>query len=134
MTNLGWIRDCWSLVVSNLSPVVMSKDLFEVFRKAGPVFDAFLPKDKFSGRSRGFGFVRFKTEWDANKAIHNLNRRLIGGRQIGVQKAKYLDKSKKIFRRSSSPTVKGKVNFNITLSNEGRIGGFLFQYGGKGKS
>ena len=83
MTNLGRIRDCWSLVVSNLSPVVMSKDLFEVFRKAGPVFDAFLPKDKFSGRSRGFGFVHFKTEWDANKAIHNLNGRLIGGRRIG---------------------------------------------------
>lgn len=49
-TKLGWIRDCWSLFVSNLSPVVTTKDLFDVFREAGPVFDFFWPRDILSGK------------------------------------------------------------------------------------
>lgn len=44
-----------------------------------------------SRRSRGFGFVRFKTEWDANRAIQRLDGRTLGGRRITVQKARYLD-------------------------------------------
>lgn len=39
----GWIRDSWSLFVSNLSPSVTTRDLFAVFREAGPLFDMFLP-------------------------------------------------------------------------------------------
>lgn len=75
MANLGWIRDGWSLFVSNLSPATTTKNLFDVFKEAGPVFDVFLPKDKITGKGRGFGFVRFKTEWDANKAIQRMERK-----------------------------------------------------------
>lgn len=52
-SKLGWIRNCRSLFVSNLSPSVTSKVLFKVFREAGPVFDVFVPKDKVSGVGRG---------------------------------------------------------------------------------
>ena len=34
----------------------MSKVLFNVFKEAGPVFDVFMPRDKFSGASESFGF------------------------------------------------------------------------------
>ena len=61
-TKLGWIRDCWSLFVTNLAQATTTKDLFNVFKEAGLVFDVFLPKDRRSGQGKGFGFVRFKTE------------------------------------------------------------------------
>ena len=87
-TKLGWIRDCWSLFITNLSLRVTSKDLFDVFREAGPVFDVFLQRDR-SSESRGFGFVQFKIEWDANRAIQRLDGRVIDGRRIRVQMARY---------------------------------------------
>ena len=68
-----------------------TKDLFEGFREAGPVFDAFIPKDRSSGKGRGFGFVRLKTEWDANRAIKLWNGRALPGRKIGVQQSKVPD-------------------------------------------
>lgn len=55
-----------------------------MFREAGPVFDVFLPRNKKSGRGREVGFVRFKTEWDANRAIQRLDGRIVDGRRIVV--------------------------------------------------
>ena len=79
-SKLGWIRNCWSLFVSNLSSSVTSKVLFKVFKEAGPVFDVYLHEDKVSGVGRGFGFVHFETKWDANCAIQRLNGRFVVGR------------------------------------------------------
>lgn len=92
-SKLGWIRDCWSLFISNLTSSMTNRDLYALFREAGPVFDEFLPKVKHSGVSRGFGLVRYKTEWDVNRAIQRLNGRLFGGRRISVQKAKNIDRN-----------------------------------------
>lgn len=94
-TKLVWIRDCWSLFVMNLHPATTTKNLFFVFREAGPVFDVFVPKDKNTGRGRGFGFVCFKTEWNANRAIQRFDGRVVGGRRLGVQKAKFVDRKTK---------------------------------------
>ena len=102
---LGWIRDCWSLFrlfITNLAPVTTRKDLFEVFKEAGPVFYVLLPKDRSSGKGRGFGFVRFKTEWDANRAIQRLNGRIVCGRKIGVQIAKVINRDIKYLRASEA--------------------------------
>ena len=68
--------------------MVTTKDLFDVFREIGQVFNVFSPKDRLDGRGKGFGFVQFKTEWDANKAIRSLNGPMVGAGRIGVQKAK----------------------------------------------
>ncbi|XXG72547.1 hypothetical protein AAC387_Pa07g1616 [Persea americana] len=84
MAKLRWIRDCWSLFISNLSLVTTTKDLFDVFKEAGPVFDVFLPKDKITGKGRGFGFVRFKTEWDANRPA-TLNEAVDGIKLVGLE-------------------------------------------------
>ncbi|XXG80484.1 hypothetical protein AAC387_Pa09g1336 [Persea americana] len=99
-TKLAWIRDCWSLFVTNLAPATTTKDLFDVFKEAGPVFYVFLPKDRSSRQGRGFGFVHFKTEWDANRAIQRLNGRIVCGRKLGVQIAKVINRDKvfKAFR------------------------------------
>lgn len=84
-SNLWWIRDCWSLFVSNLPLDVSSKELYGLFREAGFVFDVFVPKNKVSGSSRGFGFVRFKIEWDTTKAINLLHGQLVVSKWISVQ-------------------------------------------------
>lgn len=108
-TKLGWIRDCWSLLVTYLSSRVTSKGLFDDFWEAGPVFNVFLPKDRPSGRSRGSGFVRFKTDWDANRAIQRLEGRVIDGSRIGVQMARYQDHNQKKAFHSSVYTDKKQV-------------------------
>ena len=105
--------------MTNLSPVVTIKDLFEVFREVGQVFDVFLPKDRLNGRGRGFGFVRFKTEWHANRAIRSLNGRMVGGRRIGVQKAKYVDRNSKKTCYSLAVKSTRKAFSAVSLQNQG---------------
>lgn len=61
---------------------------------------------KLAGRE--FGFARFKTEWDSNRAIQRLNGRMFGGRRIGVQKEKNSDRNG---QQSSQkvPTIEKRV-------------------------
>ena len=114
-SKLGWIRDCWSLFVSNLTSSMTNRDLYALFREAGPVFNEFLPKDEHSGVSRGFGLVPYKTEWDVNRAIQWLNGRLLGGRRISVQKAKHIDRNVRNPVRVA-PT-KGKESLSLAVLN-----------------
>ncbi|XP_039170168.1 serine/arginine-rich splicing factor SC35-like [Eucalyptus grandis] len=59
-------------------------DLFPLFDKYGKVVDVFIPRDRRTGESRGFAFVRYKYADEAQKAVDKLH-----GREIGVQFAKY---------------------------------------------
>eukprot|EP00268_Persea_americana_P060228 TRINITY_DN7477_c1_g1_i5.p1 TRINITY_DN7477_c1_g1~~TRINITY_DN7477_c1_g1_i5.p1 ORF type:complete len:335 (-),score=59.40 TRINITY_DN7477_c1_g1_i5:653-1657(-) len=59
-------------------------------------------KSRSSGKGRGFGFVRFKTEWDTNRAIQRLNGRILCGRKIGVQIAKVINRDIKYSRASEA--------------------------------
>lgn len=88
-TDLWWIRDCWSFFVSNLPHNVTLKELHGLFRENDFVFFVFVPKNKVTGASIAFGFVRFKTEWDARKSINLLDGHLVGGKRISVQMVKY---------------------------------------------
>ncbi|XXG47463.1 hypothetical protein AAC387_Pa02g2108 [Persea americana] len=99
--------------------MVTIKDLFEVFREVGQVFDVFLPKDRLNGRGRGFGFVRFKTEWHANRAIRSLNGRMVGGRRIGEQKAKYVDRNSRKTCYSLAVKSTRKAFSAVSLQNQG---------------
>ncbi|TKX27277.1 RNA recognition motif-containing protein 1 [Elsinoe australis] len=57
------------------------------FEEFGQVDEAVVVKDRDTGRSRGFGFVRFANEADADKAIDAMNNVEFDGRQIRVDKA-----------------------------------------------
>ncbi|TGJ85230.1 hypothetical protein E0Z10_g3566 [Xylaria hypoxylon] len=61
--------------------------LRQKFEEFGPVEEAVVVKDRDTGRSRGFGFVRYTTEADADKAIANMNNVEFDGREIRVDKA-----------------------------------------------
>ena len=76
-----------NIYVSNLSFAVQDDDLRGFFEEYGEVSSAKVIMDKFTNRSRGFGFVEMENEADALKAIEELNGSTIGGRAVVVNKS-----------------------------------------------
>ena len=77
-----------NIYVSNLSFNVQDEDLKEFFAPYGEVSSAKVINDKFSGKSRGFGFVEMSDDTAAKKAISELDQATIEGRAIKVAEAK----------------------------------------------
>ena len=78
------------LYVGNLSYKSDEEMLKTTFSKAGTVVSAQIIQDKFSGRSKGFGFVEMETDEQAQSAIELLNEQEVDGRKIFVSEAKPL--------------------------------------------
>jgi RNA recognition motif-containing protein len=76
------------LYVGNLKYSVTLDDLKKLFTSAGTVVDAIIISDKYSGRSKGFGFVEMETEEEAQKAIEMFNGKDYEGRNMIVNEAK----------------------------------------------
>ena len=76
-----------SLFVGNLPWAVTDADLQTKFAEFGNVLSARVITDKFTGRSRGFGFVDME-DADAEKAIAGMNGQKWDGRDITVNEAK----------------------------------------------
>ena len=76
------------LFVGNIDWAVTDEELKELFAKYGEVEEAVIIKDKFSNRSKGFGFVTFAKEEDAAKAIAELNEFEHKGRKLVVNEAR----------------------------------------------
>ncbi|MCH3923470.1 MAG: RNA-binding protein [Bacteroidales bacterium] len=72
-----------NIYVSHLSYSVTSEDLQKAFEEYGEVSSVKVITDKFTGRSRGFGFVEMNDE-DGQKAIDGLNGTSIDNREISV--------------------------------------------------
>jgi RNA recognition motif-containing protein len=76
------------LYVGNLAYSVSNSDLEQLFSQAGQVQSAAVIMDKFSGQSKGFGFVEMATSDEASKAISQFNDTELKGRNIKVNEAK----------------------------------------------
>jgi RNA recognition motif-containing protein len=76
------------LYVGNLPYSVAEAKLQEHFAKHGNVVSARIITDKFSGRSKGFGFVEMSSEDEAQRAISALNGTDFEGRNIVVSEAR----------------------------------------------
>lgn len=77
-----------NLYVGNLSYDLTEDDLKEAFQAFGQVTAASIIKDKFSGRSRGFGFVEMSVDAEAKAAIDGLNDKDLKGRALRVNEAR----------------------------------------------
>ncbi len=77
-----------NIYVSNLSFNIQDEDLKEFFAPYGEVTSAKVINDKFSGQSRGFGFVEISDDTAARKAISELDQATVEGRTIKVMEAK----------------------------------------------
>ncbi|MFA5870889.1 MAG: RNA-binding protein [Candidatus Paceibacterota bacterium] len=75
------------LYIGGLPYATTDAELREAFEKAGAVTNATVMRDKFTGRSRGFGFVEMSEE-DGPKAIEMLNDKDFGGRTLQVNEAR----------------------------------------------
>jgi len=77
-----------NLYVGNVSFKVTDDDLKTNFTEAGEVVSASIIKDKFTGQSKGFGFVEMKTEEGAAEAIKKFNGGMLDGKAITVNEAR----------------------------------------------
>ncbi len=76
------------LYVGNLSYNVTEDQLRELFSQAGQIKDVALITDRQTGRSKGFGFVEFTTQAEAEKAIELFNNHELDGRPLTVNMAR----------------------------------------------
>lgn len=77
-----------NLFVGNLPYNMNDQRLAEVFAAAGTVVSAKVIADKYSGRSRGFGFVEMSTDEEGKKAIEMFHNQQIDGRPLVVNEAR----------------------------------------------
>ena len=76
-----------NIYVGNFAFSVTESDLKETFGAHGTVQTASIIKDKFSGESRGFGFVEMPSREEATKAIGAMNGKDLKGRALKVNEA-----------------------------------------------
>jgi RNA recognition motif-containing protein len=77
-----------NIYAGNLSPETTDDDLRQAFEAFGQVSTATVVKDKFSGESRGFGFVEMPSKTEAQSAIEQMNDADLKGRTIVVNEAR----------------------------------------------
>ena len=77
-----------NIYVGNLSFELTAEDLRQAFEAYGEVSSVNIITDKYSGQSRGFGFVEMPDKGDAETAIENLNGKDLSGREINVNEAR----------------------------------------------
>jgi RNA recognition motif-containing protein len=77
-----------NIYIGNLSFTATEADLKEAFQAFGEVSSCNIIKDKYSGQSRGFGFVEMPNKDEAEKAISMLNGKDFKGRSLKVNEAK----------------------------------------------
>jgi RNA recognition motif-containing protein len=75
------------LFVGNLSFSLGDGDLRGAFAEVGEVERAEIVRDRFDGRSRGFGFVEMRTEAEAAVALRAMNGKELAGRPLRVEAA-----------------------------------------------
>ena len=113
--------------VGNLEFSTTKDQLEELFAEAGSVVDVFLPSDRATGRPRGFAFVEYATEEEAEAAIKRFDGYEMGGRNLRVNAAEARSPSFGGGRGGFSPGG-GGGGFGPNAPPSNRFGG-----GGKSK-
>lgn len=106
-----------NIFVGSLPFSLEETELKEIFEEYGEVASAKIITDKFSGRSKGFGFVEMSDDEKAQKAIDELNGAELDGRTIVVNKAEE--------KKADAPRRSGGFN-------RGNGGGGFNRGGGRG--
>lgn len=76
------------LYVGNISYQTTEDDLNTLFSQAGNIESVKIINDQYSGRSKGFGFVEFSTQEEADKAVSMFNGYALGERKLIVNEAR----------------------------------------------
>lgn len=81
-----------NIYVGQLPYSVKEEELREMFSEYGEITSINLIKDRFSGQSKGFGFIDMPNNSEADKAIKALNKSMLQGREIKVNQAEQRSK------------------------------------------
>lgn len=76
------------LYVGNLSPHTTEDTLRQTFESHGEVSSVNIVKDRYTGESRGFGFVELYNKEEAQSAISSLNGQTLDGNSLNVNEAR----------------------------------------------
>ena len=76
------------IYVGNLSYSVTEDNLRELFSNSGQITDVVIPKDRETGKVRGFAFVTFETQAQAQQAVNTLNGQEFQGRTLKINIAR----------------------------------------------
>ena len=79
------------LYVGNLSYSTTDASLKDAFAQFGMVSEANVIMDRMTGRSKGFGFVKFENDAEADAAIAGMNGKDVEGRQLTVNEARPME-------------------------------------------
>jgi len=90
-----------NIYVGNLSYSATEDDLREAFESFGQVDSVKIITDKYSGRSKGFGFIEMPEEEDAKAAIEKMNGEDVKGRALRVNEARPREERNRGFRQQS---------------------------------
>jgi len=107
-----------NIYVGNLSHQATEDDLRQAFEAFGQVESVNIIKDRFSGESRGFGFVEIASKQEAQKAIEEMNGKDLMGRAVNVNEAR-----PKTNRRDGGGGGGGRGGFGGGRSGGGGRGG-----------
>ena len=77
-----------NVYVGNLSYDLSEEDLKSAFEEYGEVISAKIISDRYSGRSKGFGFIEMTSDEEGKAAIEGLTGKELGGRAIVVNEAR----------------------------------------------
>ena len=77
-----------NIYVGNLAHQTTEAELRQAFEAYGRIDSLAIIKDKFTGESRGFGFVEMPSKEEADAAIAGLNGQNLGGRNLSVNEAR----------------------------------------------
>ncbi|RPI01425.1 MAG: RNA-binding protein [Calditrichaeota bacterium] len=77
-----------NIYVGNLAHDVSEEDLRQSFAAFGQIGSVSIVKDKYSGQSRGFGFVEMPSPQEAQSAIDGLNGKDLKGKNLNVNEAR----------------------------------------------
>jgi RNA recognition motif-containing protein len=89
-----------NIYVGQLPYSVTEEELKDIFSEYGEIASLNLFKDRYSGQSKGFGFIDMPNNSEADKAIKALNKTMLKGREIKVNQAEERRKKSKFRRRS----------------------------------
>ena len=78
-----------NIYIGNLSYNVSEDELGKAFRSFGQVETVRIIRDKYSGQSKGFGFVEMPSAEEARSAITDLNGKQLNGRTLKVNEARH---------------------------------------------
>lgn len=117
------------IYVGNMSYEVQEDDLRQAFGKFGQVDTVTIINDKFSGRSKGFGFVEMSSKEEGQAAIEGLNGKDLKGRALNVNEARPQEKS----RDGGFGGGKGGFGGSGGRGGRGGEGGFGGGHGGGNK-